>query len=105
MLTSLGINVEGPSGGLTSQQFADQKVNDWKIPASTPVVTMVDLDGTPAYYTDELPGQFGNRIILTVHDGTAYVMTLMPIDGSFPAETAEAEDFFDLLVASFTWIN
>lgn len=105
MLASLGINVEGSAGGLTSEQFATQKVNDWKIPATTPLVTMVDLDGTPAYYTDELPGQFGNRIILTVHDGTAYVMTLMPIDGVFPTQTAEAEVFFDLLLSSFTWIN
>ncbi len=105
MLTNLGINVEGSSGGLTSQQFANQIINDWKIPATTPVVNMVDLDGEEAYYTDELPGMFGNRIIITVHDGTAYIMTLMPIDGVFPTQTAEAEDFWTVIVSSFTWID
>ncbi|MBT3240447.1 MAG: hypothetical protein HON98_01000 [Chloroflexi bacterium] len=105
MLTSLSINNEGPSGGLNSQQYSTQIINDWKIPGSTPVVGMVYLDGEEAYYTDELPGAFGNRIIIAVHDGTAYIMTLMPIDTVFPTQTAEAEEFWTLIISSFTWID
>ncbi len=105
MLATLSINLEGPAGGLTSQQYADQTVNDKKAPASTPVVTQFDLDGTPAFYTDELPGMFGNRILITVHNGIAYIMTIIPIDEVFPDETVDAEAFFDLMVSSFTWIT
>jgi len=68
-------------------------------------VGMVYLDGEEAYYTDELPGAFGNRIIIAVHDGTAYIMTLMPIDTVFPTQTAEAEEFWTLIISSFTWID
>ncbi len=105
ILPSVSISNEGSTGGQNLNNWSNAMVNAWKVPGTTPTVTEVQVNGINARYTDELPGQVGNRIVFLVHDGDGYVFTVLPVDDAFPAKKTAALALWELVRTSFTFFG
>jgi hypothetical protein len=105
IVASVSIANEGSAGGMSTNDWADSMVTAWKAPATSPVVSNVDIGGMTGRYTDELPGMVGNRIAFLVHNGDGFVFTIIPIDDAFPTRKQQAIDLWNMVRGDFTFFG
>ena len=100
----LNIVNSGDVGGLTTQQFAQQQINASKAPGTNPATTTLTIGGHSAVVTEDLPGMMGTRAAFLVVNGRGYTFIIFPIDSSVPAESALAEQLWNIVVNSVVFL-
>ncbi|MBN2044579.1 MAG: hypothetical protein JW757_06125 [Anaerolineales bacterium] len=105
IVATVSIANYGSAGGLSTTDWADQMIDEWKAPATTPAVKNIDIGGMTGRYTDDLPGMTGNRIVFLVHNGDGFVFTIIPVDDAFGDRKQRALDLWNLVRSEFTFFG
>ena len=97
------ISVE-PANGRTAEQVATQLAEKTKAEMGDgytgAVITIMDIDGEPAYSVSGLPGQDINRQLFMVHNDLLYTLMFVP-DSSQAAAYSQMEDVYAMIVNTF----
>ena len=102
---SLTIQNEGAAGGRTADEIADERLSEFeasKIPIER---YSVSLGGEQAVGADSVPSRTLSRQVFVVHNNTAYVIALAPVDAAFPEATEQAEDLWETTLSSFAFVQ
>ena len=104
VVVTLGIQVFGPVGGMSTQDFADAQISAAEIPGNPAIRGTVGIAGQEAVTAVGIPGIMGTLMAYLVHDGVGYTFVLFPWDDAVPAEKALAEQLWLLVTGTFTWL-
>jgi len=103
IVPNVSISNDGSVGGLTIQQWSNQKISAAQAPGNPPTTTNTTVGGEPAVAAEGLPGIMGTRIVYVIHDNTGFVITIFPVDGSASDETDQALDLWEIMRVSFAF--
>jgi len=97
------ISVE-PANGRTAEQVATQLAEKTKVEMGAgytgAAITVMDIDGEPAYSVSGLPGQDVNRQLFMVHNDLLYSLMFVP-DSPRAAAYSQMEDMYAMIVNTF----
>jgi hypothetical protein len=93
-----------PANGRTAEQVATQLAEKTKAEMGAgytgAAITIMDIDGEPAYSVNALPGQDINRQLFMVHNDLLYSLMFLP-DSSLAAAYSQMEDVYAMIVNTF----
>jgi len=95
----------GSADGLSAEEIANGQLSEVEASGVDIDWGSFDLGGENAVMADGVPGIFPVRQAFVVHEDTAYVLTLSPLDDSMPAVSREANLLWEAVVSSFTFIE
>jgi hypothetical protein len=101
----VSISNAGSTAGQTVAQWANSQMLAALGGGPLPPSTSTTVAGLPAIQTDGLPGILGVRTIFVVKDTTGFEITVYPVDGGFPAETADALALWGVVRGDFAFFN
>ena len=104
LTTSFTVTLEDGLGR-SSSEFVTEKIDQAKIPGSTPTTTSFTLDGEAAIWTEALPSQVGARSGYLVHNGLGYILTLIPNGGDFDDINIAAENLWTTITTTWQWFD
>lgn len=93
-----------PANGRTAEQVATQLAEYTKAEMGEgytgAAITVLDIDGEPAYFVSGLPGQDINRQLFMVHNDLLYTLMFVP-DSPHAAAYSQMEDVYAMIVNTF----
>jgi hypothetical protein len=101
----VSISNAGSTAGQTVAQWANSQMLAALGGGPLPPTTSTTVAGLPAIQTDGLPGILGVRTIFVVKGTTGFEITVYPVDGGFPAETADALALWGIVRGDFAFFN
>ncbi len=107
---TLGLTVAPAGQGATLEKVVDQILADMTtgIDLSTfPKITRtpLQLGGEAAVVVEPVPGFGSARFVFTIHNGSVYRLRFWPVDPSTGASTADLNDLYQSVTASFSFIQ
>ena len=97
-----------PANGRTAEQIATQLAEKTKVEMGAgytgAAITVMDIDGEPAYSVGGLPGQDVNRQLFIVHQDLLYTLMFIP-DSTRAAAYSQMEDLYAMIVNTFHFIK
>jgi inhibitor of cysteine peptidase len=101
----LSIDKLGSADGLLVEEIAEGQLSGIEDSGTDIEWGEIDLGGETAITADGVPGTFPVRQAFIVHEDTAYVLTVSPIDDALPAVSREAELLWEAVISSFTFVE
>jgi hypothetical protein len=101
---SLTIQKEGVANGRTAGEVIDERLSQFKASGADIQQSMISLGGEEAVSADVVLRGVQVRQVFLVHDGTAFLLTLAPVDADFPEATRQAKELWAVVQPSFTFM-
>lgn len=95
----------GSANGLLAEEIAEGQLSGVEDSGTDLDWGSINMGGETAITADGVPGTFPTRQAFVVHEDTAYVLTVGPIDDSLPAASREAELLWQTVVFSFRFVE
>jgi len=89
LLPSVSIHNQGDTGGLDLTAWAEQQIEAAQDPGHPADKTLIWLGPLTAFATEDLPGASSALNVYLVHDDVGFEIVVMPLDGSYGADTSE----------------
>jgi hypothetical protein len=101
----VSISNAGSTAGQTVAQWANSQMLAALGGGPVPPTSSTTVGGQPAIQTDGLPGILGVRTIYVIKDNTGFEITVYPVDGGFPDETADAIALWGIVRSDFAFYD
>ncbi|MFO7662178.1 MAG: hypothetical protein R6X18_06240 [Chloroflexota bacterium] len=92
------------AAGVSTEDAAARILADFGLPDTNPP-TSATLGGREALVLDNMPGQDINRRVVAVHNGRVYDLTFLPIGPDYGEIGEQTEEFYNLVLNSFTFTD
>jgi hypothetical protein len=102
---NLTIEVVGSAEGLSAEEVAEAQLSDVETDGIDLDWGTTNLGGEQAVTADGVPGDYTVRQVFVVHENTAYVLTVGPVDTSLPAAMRESELLWETVLNTFTFVE